>query len=96
MRDEILCPCFWRDVLCELVGTFFLLVAHTAIGLRFGSTEPIPLVVPGLGTAFTVFAIVEATAGMSGGLINPAVTLSFLAAGVITPIRGKLNFNIMF
>ncbi|CAI7825827.1 unnamed protein product [Closterium sp. NIES-54] len=70
----------------ELVGTMFFVflgALSVSVSSPFGKTEPLTrVIVIALGYGIGLALAVCATAGVSGGHINPAVTLSLLAVGL--------------
>lgn len=75
----------WRQLLAELIGTFFLVV----IGV--GSCTGTPSV-PQIAFTFglTVATLAQAIGHISGCHINPAVTLGFLIVGEMSIIKSAL------
>ena len=72
----------WRAVTAEILGTCFLVL------LGCGSClHGIGVVGIALCFGFTIVAVVWAIADVSGGHINPAVTLAFLVTRRITLVR---------
>ena len=81
---------FWAALFAEIIGTMFLVIgacgsaiAPSLIGIATGgSTTQISL-----GFGFSVATMVWATAHVSGGHINPAVSFGMLIARKISLIR---------
>lgn len=79
---------FWRAFFAEFIGTFILCFYTIAYGLYNPETDdPTTLVTGAVGTAFLVSALINALAHVSGGHINPILSIGFLAPGKITVLR---------
>lgn len=94
-RGEASDPDFFRGVLGELVLTFLFVfigvgAAMTAAGNNGGSTAGGNLTAVALGQALVVVVIATAGFHISGGHVNPAVTLSLAVGGHITLFRSAL------
>ena len=70
-------PYFWRDAIAETVGVFFLVLIGCGSCMTIG-----PGLSPGpddvqiaLAFGFGVATLVSCTAHMSGGFLNPAITM---------------------
>ncbi|KAE8668909.1 putative aquaporin PIP2-6 [Hibiscus syriacus] len=89
--EELKSWSFYRAVLAEFVATllFLYVLVATVIGYK-RETSPCDGVGP-LGIAWAVggmiFVLVYCTAGISGGHINPAVTLGFFVARKVSLVR---------
>jgi len=75
----------WIALLAELLGTLLLVLVGSGSCLYQGG-----IIVISLCFGFSVATIVYAIGNVSGGHINPAVTVGFLAARRITLIRAML------
>lgn len=79
-------PSLEKRALAEFIGTYiFVFVgAGSAVGgyVAFSNTDPaIALLIAALGNGIGLAVSVSATMGVSGGALNPAVTLGLLAGG---------------
>ncbi|KAI3512149.1 hypothetical protein L1887_19374 [Cichorium endivia] len=78
----------------EFISTFIFVFAGTGSGLAFskltndGAATPTGLVAAAIAHAFALFVAVSISANISGGHVNPAVTLGAFVGGNITFIRG--------
>ncbi|KAL4229436.1 hypothetical protein ACF0H5_012474 [Mactra antiquata] len=78
---------FWRAVIAEYVGTFMLFAWSIGIGVHDKDEFPPHLLEVAIGTGFIVAAIINALLTVSGGHVNPVVSIGFLVNGHITIIR---------
>ena len=83
-------PSLLRRVVAEFVGTYmFVFVgAGSAVGgyLAFGTTNPaVALLIAALGNGIGLGISITATMGVSGGALNPAVTIGLLVGGKLPP-----------
>ncbi|KAH3701586.1 aquaporin AQPAe.a-like [Dreissena polymorpha] len=79
---------FWRALFSEFVGTFIACFYTISFGLYDPDNEKLPdSIVLAVGTSFIVAALGNTLANVSGGHINPSVSLGFLVDGQITVLR---------
>jgi glycerol uptake facilitator protein len=79
----------WNNFVCEVIGTFVLVLAATAIGSKRISPQGSP---PGLGPMLVgalVWGIGLSLGGTTGYAINPARDFSPRLAHAVLPISGK-------
>lgn len=83
----------WRNLLCELIGTFVLVLvilflgdSHNSAEVGLGSIGAIPV-------ALLVVAIGLSLGGTTGYAINPARDLGPRIAHQLLPIKGKVRVN---
>jgi MIP family channel proteins len=89
-------PSIEKKVLAEFIGTFmFVFVgAGSAIGayLAFGTSSPgLALLIAALGNGIGLGVSISATLVISGGALNPAVTIGLLVGGKL-PARDALPY----
>ncbi len=89
LRNELKGRLLWRDVVCELVATFCLESAQCALPLSWNNSDRGGVVQIALGMGFVVTILIEAFGPLSGAHMNPAVTVSMAASGIITITRGE-------
>ncbi|HJP41404.1 MAG TPA: MIP family channel protein [Dehalococcoidia bacterium] len=81
-----------RAILAELLGTmFFVIVGTGSVAMVGNANDPVPtLLVISLAHGIGILTAVAWTAGISGGHINPAVTLAMIITNNIKPVLGTL------
>eukprot|EP01018_Ginkgo_biloba_P002538 Gb_02402 [translate_table: standard] len=94
-RDEVTHPSCLRAVLAELICTFLFVFAGVGSAMAMEKllvpdASPVGLAVIALTHAFVVFAMISAGFNISGGHLNPAVTLGLAVGGHITILRSVL------
>ncbi|KAK2989515.1 hypothetical protein RJ640_005407 [Escallonia rubra] len=82
--DEATHPDSMRATLSEFLSTFIFVFAGEGSILALGASE---LVVVALAHALSLFAAVAASMNVSGGHVNPAVTLGALVGGRVSLLR---------
>jgi len=83
--DDVRSPYFWRSLVAELLGT--MLLVFIGVGSCIPPTSVVQIA---LCFGLAVATIVWAIAHVSGGHINPAVTLAMLITRRISLVRGGL------
>src|ERR1041385_1584044 len=77
-----------KQCVAEFIGTFALIfIGVGVIANHTGLTGNAGLLAVALAHGFTIAVMVAATAGISGGHLNPAVTFGLLVGGKITVSR---------
>ncbi|KAG8228463.1 hypothetical protein J437_LFUL009114 [Ladona fulva] len=76
----------WKALVAEFVGTFFLVFVGCGSCVKGWTTEPSVLHIA-LCFGLTVAAMVQVTGHVSGGHINPAVSVSLVVSGQLTVLR---------
>lgn len=86
----------WPEFAAEFVGTAFLLLCVlTAVSWMFGTTSPLPRLMPSIGLRLLITGLLLGTAGglvaitplgrLSGAHLNPALSLAFTILGKMRP-----------
>ena len=86
--DDVRSPLFWRAVFAELIGTLFLVLVGCGSCITI-KHEP-SVVQIGICFGLIVATMVWCTAHVSGGHINPAVTVAMLIARKVSVARAVL------
>ncbi|XP_071101013.1 aquaporin AQPAe.a-like [Haliotis cracherodii] len=82
---ELNTACFWRAVYAEFLGTLLLTFVGSASVLFDGNKITISMT---FGLA--IMTLIQMIGHVSGGHVNPAITISFVVAQNISVIRGLL------
>ncbi|KAF3322172.1 putative aquaporin TIP1-1 [Carex littledalei] len=95
-KEEATRPAALKAALSEFISTFIFVFASQGSGMAFskfsGAIEltPAGLIASALAHAFSLVVAVSVGANISGGHVNPAVTLGLFFGGEITLIRGLI------
>jgi len=82
---------FWRAIAAEFLGCFFFLLFVTCVTIGWGNVAvSANNVEVGLGIGLAIASLAQAFGHVSGGHLNPAVSLGMVCAGRIPMIRGLL------
>eukprot|EP00106_Octopus_bimaculoides_P019857 XP_014787299.1 PREDICTED: aquaporin AQPAn.G-like [Octopus bimaculoides] len=85
--EDIKQPVFWRAVMAEFLGTAFLVCFAVAAGMSDESSSPNGLLFPCIESGIFITIIIGTLGHISGGHVNPAVSLGFAIVGEISWIR---------
>lgn len=88
--DDIKSPLFWRAVIAELVGTLFLVLVGAGSCVGWEQEYEPTVVQIALCFGLIVATMVWCIGHVSGGHINPAVTVAMLITRKISVARGCL------
>ena len=77
---------FYQALLCEFLGTMLLVIVATSTGLPVAH-RPVPDLNGALASGLIVATVIVGFGYISGAHINPAVTVTFLAAAEIDFLR---------
>jgi len=87
--NQIKCKEFWLAVLAEFEGTMFFLICVVCVALGWGAKDVSANNVEiGLGIGLAIASLAQAFGHVSGGHLNPAVSLGMVVAGRISAIKG--------
>ncbi|KAJ7545547.1 hypothetical protein O6H91_09G124600 [Diphasiastrum complanatum] len=84
-----------KAALAEFIATFLFVFAGVGSAIAYGKLlpgdlTPAGLVAIALAHGIALFVVIAATANISGGHVNPAVTFGLAIGGNITILRGAL------
>ncbi|GAB1603452.1 aquaporin-like isoform X1 [Argonauta hians] len=85
--EDIKNPSFWRAVLAEFLGVTFLVCFGVATNISDENAPPNSLLFPCLESGFFIAIIIGTLGHISGGHVNPAVSLGFAIVREISWIR---------
>lgn len=77
---------FWRAILAELFGTTFYLLCVTTVALPWG--RPNDVVEGGIGTGLAITSLIVMIDHLSGGHMNPSVTIGMMVGGRMSILQG--------
>ena len=79
---------FWRAVFAEFLATFiFVFVCVGCAMVTLGKQDPSAYVTVALCFGFTIFVLIHCVGHISGGHINPAVTIALAATRQLSAVR---------
>ena len=81
---------FWRDLLAELLATYFYVFVACCLPIGFVDTG-LARIGAALGIAFVVLSIGWCFGDFSGAHMNPAITMTLMLRLKITIVRGKIR-----
>lgn len=84
-------PAFARNFVAEFVGTFALVFVGGAAIMMAGQSNHAVLLTVALAHGLTLGVMVAAVMHVSGGQLNPAITLGLLAARRIAPVMAGVH-----
>lgn len=85
--EDVRKPTFWRAILAEFIGVALLVMFAIASGMSDEKAHPNGLVFVCLESGIFIAVIIGNLVHISGGHVNPAVSLGFAIAGDISWIR---------
>ncbi|XP_059145063.1 aquaporin-5-like [Physella acuta] len=85
--DDLMSISFWKACLAEFFGTFLLCFFAIAMGLHKDGSPPPPLLQGALGSGLFLGVLISCLAAVSGGHVNPAVTVGFAVIREISLAR---------
>ncbi|CAI9727836.1 aquaporinaquaporin-like-like [Octopus vulgaris] len=85
--EDIKQPVFWRAVIAEFLGTAFLVCFAVGANMNDENAPPNGLLFPCIESGIFITIIIGTLGHISGGHVNPAVSLGFAIVGDISWIR---------
>jgi len=80
----------WKALLAELLATMLLVFIGCGTCVQVGKSSPALIIEISLAFGIIVATLVQALGHISGGHMNPAVTVGCLVGGLIKPIKAAL------
>ena len=94
MVDEMKETEFWKAIFAEFLASmlFLLNIVTVVCAAGVGTQQSFSAITIsiGIGIALSISTLAQAIGHVSGGHINPAVTVGMIAIKKITPIKGFL------
>jgi len=91
--DRIKSKDFWRAIFAEFFGCILFLLCVTSVALSWGNTSgniSANNVEIGIGIGLAIASLAQAVGHVSGGHLNPAVSLGMIVGGRINVLQGIL------
>jgi len=88
--SEVKSCAFYRDLIAELIGTFFLVSIQIILTVIPSGNYAGDIIRISLGMGFIVASLVEALGTYGGANLNPAVSLGLALCGRITALRALM------
>jgi len=89
--DDVKTLKFWRAILAEFFGTTFFLLCVTTVCQDWGTVDPSANHMEiGIGIGLAIATTAMMVGHVSGGHLNPAVTLGMIFGGRISVLQGLL------
>ncbi|ESP03008.1 hypothetical protein LOTGIDRAFT_185787 [Lottia gigantea] len=85
--DDLRKPSFWKAVVAEFLGCFFLLIFAVGAGLHEEGTRGHGSVHNILASGFTIAVLISVFLTVSGAHVNPAVSIGFAVNRQISFVR---------
>jgi aquaporin Z len=80
----------YRKISAELLGTFFITLVATAVDIVYFTTGDVDNVCRWLARGFVTAAVIYAFSEISGAHLDPAISLGFVARGVLPAKKAVL------
>lgn len=81
-------PSYYQALAAEFLGVFILTFVVCGLGIHLENTPKIPSLVGALGGGLTLATMVWVTSGISGGNLNPAISIALMLTGELSFIKG--------
>jgi glycerol uptake facilitator-like aquaporin len=79
---------FYQAILAEFIGVFILTLVVCGLGISLNSEDPTPSINGALGGGLTLATMIWATNCISGGNLNPAVSIALVFTNELDVMRG--------
>lgn len=79
---------FWASALVEFLATFFFIFLTTGTTITWNASHPPSTELISLSFGFSIATLAMCSLHLSGGHINPAVSIAMMAIRKVTVLRG--------
>jgi glycerol uptake facilitator-like aquaporin len=79
---------FYQAIFAEFIGVYILTLIVCGLGLSFKGQDPTPSINGALGGGLTLATMVWCTNCISGGNLNPAISIVLIFTRDLDPLRG--------
>lgn len=79
---------FYQAIFAEFIGVYILTLVVCGLGITFDTSKPTPSINGALGGGLTLATMIWCTNCISGGNLNPAISIVLIITRDLDPLRG--------